>query len=243
MTLLADLVATSRRVAETPGRNAKIAELAALLGRLEPPEIELGVAYLSGNTRQGRSGIGFALLSEAGASAPASSALLSLLDVDAALERIAKTSGSGSRAARIAALSGLFANATEDERDFLSRLLVGCRVESMTEPVSRSIGAACAAHPLRRRARHPATRRAPQSRSREEFGNHSLTHAGHISRGCGVLDVSIQREWLRRKGASLQPSRRRLADRFDEVRRPRQPEGAAIQEPTRRIAEFVGLPI
>ena len=38
MTLLGQLVATSRRVAETPGRNAKIAALAEFLRMLAPAE-------------------------------------------------------------------------------------------------------------------------------------------------------------------------------------------------------------
>ena len=65
MTLLAELVETSRRVAKTGSRNAKTAELAACLRKLAPAEIETGVAYLSGETRQGRSGIGYALLRDA----------------------------------------------------------------------------------------------------------------------------------------------------------------------------------
>src|SRR6266404_5137474 len=65
MTLLADVVATSRRVADTPSRNAKIAELAALLRTLAPAEIGIGAAYLSGEPRQGRSGIGYGLLRDA----------------------------------------------------------------------------------------------------------------------------------------------------------------------------------
>ena len=55
---LAALVAVSRSVAETAGRLEKIDRLAALLKRLEPGEIEIAVAYLSGSTRQGRIGVG-----------------------------------------------------------------------------------------------------------------------------------------------------------------------------------------
>jgi DNA ligase-1 len=65
VTLLSDIVSTSRRVAETPSRNAKIAELAACLRRLAPAEIEIAVGYLSGEIRQGRTGIGYALLRDA----------------------------------------------------------------------------------------------------------------------------------------------------------------------------------
>jgi len=59
MTPLRDLVETSRIVAEKPGRNAKIATLAAFFRRLAPAEIPIGVSYLSGETRQGRTGAAF----------------------------------------------------------------------------------------------------------------------------------------------------------------------------------------
>ena len=61
-TLLADVVATSERVAATSSRSAKIAALADLLRRLEPPEVVPTVALLSGEARQGRIGIGWATL-------------------------------------------------------------------------------------------------------------------------------------------------------------------------------------
>src|SRR2546425_946583 len=107
MTLLAELVATSRRVADTSSRNAKIAELAACLRKLAPAEIEIGVAYLSGETRQGRSGIGYALLRDAHPDASIDAPLLTVADVDAALERVATTAGAGAKSERIRILSDL----------------------------------------------------------------------------------------------------------------------------------------
>ena len=62
MTLLAEVAATSRRVADTPSRNAKIAAIAQALRTLAAPEIPIAVAWLSGETPQGRTGIGYALL-------------------------------------------------------------------------------------------------------------------------------------------------------------------------------------
>jgi DNA ligase-1 len=85
MTLLAELVETSRRVAETSSRNAKTALLADCLRALEPAEIEAAVAYLSGDTRQGKSGIGYALLRDAQPAATADGPPLTIADVDAAL--------------------------------------------------------------------------------------------------------------------------------------------------------------
>ncbi|PYO75388.1 MAG: ATP-dependent DNA ligase, partial [Gemmatimonadetes bacterium] len=51
--LLHDLVQTSRRVAETSGRLAKIELLAGLLARTAPDEIETAIAFLSGGPPQG----------------------------------------------------------------------------------------------------------------------------------------------------------------------------------------------
>lgn len=125
MTLLTDLVETSRRVANTPSRNSKIAELAALLRQLTPAEIAIAVAYLSGKQPQGRSGIGYAYLRDARAGAPADTPSLTIADVDAALEHISSTTGTGSKRERVQILCGLFARATADEGDFLTRLMLG----------------------------------------------------------------------------------------------------------------------
>ena len=125
MTLLAELVETSRRVAGTASRNAKIETLARFLRTLEPREIALGVSWLSGETRQGRSGVGYALLRDAGGVVAAAVPSLELLDVDAALQQIAASTGAGSKAQRIRLLAALLARATAEEHDFLARLLLG----------------------------------------------------------------------------------------------------------------------
>jgi DNA ligase-1 len=125
MTLLAELVETSRRVAETPSRNAKTALLAECLRKLGPAEIEAGVAYLSGETRHGRRGIGYALLRDAHPATPADAPSLAVCDVDAALARIASISGAGSKGERTSMLGSLLARATAAEHDFLVRLLLG----------------------------------------------------------------------------------------------------------------------
>jgi DNA ligase-1 len=123
--LLHDLVETSGKVAATRARNAKIALLADLLRRLEPAEIDVAVAYLSGELRQGRVGVGWASLRGLDREPPAAEPTLALSDVDAAFERLASTTGRGSAAARLSQLSELFRRATADERDFLGRLVVG----------------------------------------------------------------------------------------------------------------------
>jgi len=125
MTRLSEVAATSRRVAETASRNAKIAAIAQTLRHLVPAEIAIAVGWLSGEPRQGKSGIGYALLADASRTHPAATASLSIEDVDAALDAIAGVSGAGSKARRTAMLAGLLARATADERDFLVRLLTG----------------------------------------------------------------------------------------------------------------------
>ncbi|MGH8698046.1 MAG: hypothetical protein ACREVS_16300, partial [Burkholderiales bacterium] len=85
MPRLAELVTASRRVGATASRLRKVAELAALLRRLQPEEIEIAVAYLSGETRQGKLGIGYATLAEARSGGARRSASLELRAVDDAL--------------------------------------------------------------------------------------------------------------------------------------------------------------
>src|SRR6266700_7638674 len=111
MTLLADIVGSSQRVSQTSSRRAKIGEIAQCLRQLAPDEIEIGVAFLSGETRQGRAGIGYALLRGARSSAPADIPTLTLIEVDAALGNMATISGSGSIARRAQDLSAMFARA------------------------------------------------------------------------------------------------------------------------------------
>jgi DNA ligase 1 len=123
--LLAELVATSRRVADVSGRLDKIGALAQFIAKLTPQEIEIGVAFLSGETRQGRIGVGPALLREAWQASPASSTSLDLIEVDQRLGAIAQAKGSGSNAERARRLGELFGAAAAPEREFLSRLMTG----------------------------------------------------------------------------------------------------------------------
>jgi DNA ligase-1 len=123
-TLLAAVIDASARVADTSSRLAKRDAIAACLRNAGPDEIGIAVAYLSGEIRQGRIGIGYATLS-ALRGTPAAQPTLTLHEVDATLERIGSTTGKGSAAARGELLRGLFARATAAEQDFLLRLLLG----------------------------------------------------------------------------------------------------------------------
>lgn len=125
MSLLADLVDTSRKVGATPARLEKVRELAARLRALAPEEIEIGASYLSGQSPQGRIGIGYSALRDAGADEAVKTPGLTIVDVDRRIDTIAKMHGAGVGARRTEALRDLFARATAAEREFLMRLLIG----------------------------------------------------------------------------------------------------------------------
>ncbi len=147
MTRLAELVATSLRVAATSGRLAKVAALAELLRRLAPDEIEIAVGYLSGEARQGKLGLGYAALRDARAGTARGGAPPTLIEVDAALERLRATTGKGSAGAKLGQLRALFARATDDEGDFLARLIAGELRQGALEGVMLDAIAAAAALP------------------------------------------------------------------------------------------------
>ena len=102
--LLASVVDTSRRVADTTKRLEKIYLLARLIRQLNPQEIEIVVPFLSGQTRQGRIGIGYAALRDV-SNSPAASPSLEILEVDRILQNITETSGSGSQRRRLELLA------------------------------------------------------------------------------------------------------------------------------------------
>ena len=122
--LLANVVETSRRVAATSKRLVKIELLAGLLKQLSPEEIEIAVPFLSGSTRQTRTGIGFAAVRDSQA-APAQTATLDLLDVDRSIDYIIHAKGRGSEQQKRERLQSLMARATEEEQQFLKELLLG----------------------------------------------------------------------------------------------------------------------
>ena len=125
MTLLGELVQTSQRVGATAARRVKVGELAALIKSLTGGEIDIGVHYLSGETRQGKIGIGYAAVRAAAATPAAELATLSIGEVDDKLSELGAMRGSGSAARRAAALEELFARLTAPEQQFLLRLLIG----------------------------------------------------------------------------------------------------------------------
>lgn len=122
--LFADVVATSAAVAGTRSRTAKTAAVAELLRRADDDEVRAATAWLAGELRQGRTGVGRRTLTGL-APDPTGRPRLTVADVDRALTELAGTSGAGSAARRAAVLQQLFTAATADEQDFLVRLLTG----------------------------------------------------------------------------------------------------------------------
>ncbi|NNF53808.1 MAG: ATP-dependent DNA ligase [Acidimicrobiales bacterium] len=130
-TLLSELVKASQATAATSARNEKVAALAGFLAGVDPSEVPTAVALLTGVPRQGRVGIGWALVETSIANvdrndhaAPAGPPL-TLADIDTAVDTVSRTGGSGSDAAKRDIMAGLFQRATAEEADFLSDILVG----------------------------------------------------------------------------------------------------------------------
>jgi DNA ligase-1 len=147
VTLLSALVAASGRIRQTRSRTAKVQELAALLHALGPAEIGIATRYLSGETPQGRIGIGYATLQTAAAQPPASLDTLTVADVDAALELLSGLRGAGSAARRAQALDTLFTRATAPEQEFLLHLLAGELRQGALEGIMLDAVAAAAGLP------------------------------------------------------------------------------------------------
>ncbi|HEY6417164.1 MAG TPA: hypothetical protein VIX41_13025, partial [Acidimicrobiales bacterium] len=120
----ADVVATTSAVTATRARSRKVAALADLFARLDPVEVPVVVAILTGAPRQGRIGIGWRTVA-AIEEPPSPEPQLEVADIDATLDRLDSLRGTGSQAARTAELRSLLGRATEDEQDLLRRLLVG----------------------------------------------------------------------------------------------------------------------
>ena len=135
--LLDSVVRTSAAVAATPGRLAKIDQIAGLLQDVPAEEIAVAVSFLSGDLTQRQIGVGYAALADLlgsygpreqaapGLAPPPESPQLTLAETDRALGQIGVLAGQGSQAQRRRLLAGLLNRATEAEREFLVRLLGG----------------------------------------------------------------------------------------------------------------------
>jgi DNA ligase-1 len=122
--LLADVIAVSAAVTATRSRTAKAAAIAELLRRAATDDVQPVTAWLAGEPRQGRLGVGWRTLARmAGPATPAPT--LTIATVDQTLTDLAATTGPGSAARRDALLTALLSAATDDEQQFLVRLLTG----------------------------------------------------------------------------------------------------------------------
>ena len=123
--LLHALVTASTQVAQTTKRLEKIARLSDLLRQARGVEIEICVAYLSGYLRQGKIGVGWALLRDARPAEGAAQPALTLVEVDAFFGQLAQVKGAGSTRERGRLLHELFTRATAAEQEFLAKLIFG----------------------------------------------------------------------------------------------------------------------
>jgi DNA ligase-1 len=146
VTLLAAVVRTSAAVAATSSRLEKTRLIADCLRALEPGEVEIALPYLSGELRQGRLALGYATLQSAGGN-PAAGPALSLSEVDSAFDELKAITGKGAASARQALLKNLLEKATDQEQDFLLRLIVGELRQGALEGVMLDAVAAAAGLP------------------------------------------------------------------------------------------------
>ena len=125
MLMLTDIVAASREVAATRSRLKKIAQLAAILRRLESAELPAAVGFLCGELRQGRLGLGPRALQQLRGAPEPAAALVTVLELDAVFQALEALSGKGVASEREQLLAALFARLTAEEREFTVRLILG----------------------------------------------------------------------------------------------------------------------
>jgi DNA ligase-1 len=144
--LLADLAAASEAVSGTTRRTEKVAAVAAALRSADPDEVPVVVAYLSGELRQRRTGVGWASLRDL--PAPAEQPTLGVGEVDAVLGEVAGLAGTGSQGERVRRVADLFSRATGPEQRLLRGLLTGELRQGALEGVMLAAVAQAAAVPL-----------------------------------------------------------------------------------------------
>jgi DNA ligase-1 len=218
--LLADVVAASAAVAATRSRTAKAGAIADLLRRADAAEVEPVTAWLAGEVRQGRLGVGGRTLTRL-PSATAATPSATVGEVDRILTDLAATAGPGSAARRDSLLGALMASVTADEQRFLVRLLVGELRQGALEGVVLDAVAQAAGVPA------AAVRRAFML-----SGRLPETAAVALAGGVAALDaVSLQvgrpvRPMLASPGSSLDAA---LADLGTDVTVEFKLDGARIQ--------------
>jgi len=117
-----------------------------VLARASPDELETVTAYLGGALRQRRTGLGWRGLTDL--PPPAAEPTLTTLEVHAAFDRIAGLSGSGSQAARAAAVADLFGRASAGEQEWLRGVVTGALRQGALDSLVQEALAAAAGVPL-----------------------------------------------------------------------------------------------
>ncbi|HEX6050802.1 MAG TPA: ATP-dependent DNA ligase [Gemmatimonadaceae bacterium] len=120
-----DLVLTSNAVAATSSRLKKIDLLAGLLRGVSPNDVPIAIGFLTGWPRQGKLGVGWAMLESSRPSGAASVPELTIADVDQAFAELQAVRGKQSGAERRRLLTELMARSTAEEQRFLYALIVG----------------------------------------------------------------------------------------------------------------------
>ncbi|HUR74096.1 MAG TPA: ATP-dependent DNA ligase, partial [Sporichthya sp.] len=121
--LFDELARTSAAVAGTSARSAKTRLIAECLGSAGPDEVAIVVAYLAGELRQRRTGLGYAALREF--PVPAAEPTLTVTEVDAAFAEMSTLAGAGSAGRRRELFGALAARATAGEQRLLAGLIGG----------------------------------------------------------------------------------------------------------------------
>jgi DNA ligase-1 len=142
LVLLADVVAASTAIAATSSRSAKVALLADIVRQAADEELPAVVGLLGGIPRQGRIGVGWALVGRVDVT-PATEGSLTVGELDVALDALEALTGPGSAGARDTALRDLFGRATVAEADYLRRLLTdGLRQGALVSMVADAVAKA-----------------------------------------------------------------------------------------------------
>ena len=111
-------------VAATSSRTEKADALASVVAEGGPAQAPVVVGLLTGEVRQGRIGVGWAMVRDT-TDSRADTATLSVNEIDTALTELMGTAGSGSKARRLEILDDLFERSTPMEADFLAAVLRG----------------------------------------------------------------------------------------------------------------------
>jgi len=139
-----ELAVVSEQVAATAKRGEKTALLAGVLRSMTPEEATVAVGLLTGQPRQGRTGVGWSTLSKLD-DGEAAEPSLDVLEIDRWLSDLAAESGPGSAGRRRDLLEAVFSRATAPERRLLwgvfsGELRQGALDGVMIEAIGRGAG-------------------------------------------------------------------------------------------------------